>query len=185
MKDYIKLSNEKAYQLLNAGALILVSTASKQGDFDIAPIAWHCPIDYGKSTRLLFVCDKSHKTYQNILETNAFAISLPDINQLTIVKDLGSCSGSNTNKIEKFKIETADSEVINCKLPDDCIGYIECKVYKIIDDGEVALIFGESVQTKVDTNAYSSRLLTENEQCKPIYHLAGKAFATNSDTIYK
>ena len=185
MKDYIKLSNEKAYQLINSGALFLVSSVSKQGEFDIAPIAWHRPIDYDKTTRLLFVCDKAHKTYQNILETNEFALSLPDISQLSLVKELGSCSGTNTNKIDNFKIETIDTEFINCKLPDDCIGYIECKVYKIIDDGEVALIFGESVHTKVDTNVYSGRLLTENEQCKPIFHLAGKAFATNSDVIYK
>jgi flavin reductase (DIM6/NTAB) family NADH-FMN oxidoreductase RutF len=185
MRDYIKLANEKAYQLINSGALFLVSSVSKDENYDIAPIAWHCPIDYDKTTRLMFVTDKAHKTYQNILETKVFVISLPDMNQLQLVKDFGSCSGSNTNKFEKFKVETIDAEAVNCKMPDDCIGYIECKVYKVLEDGEVALVFGEAVQTKVDTNVYGSRLLTENEQCKPIYHLAGKAFTTIGDTIFK
>ena len=185
MKDYIKVSNEKGYQFLNSGALLLVSTIGLDEKYDIAPIAWYCPIDYDKFTRLLIVCDKKHHTLKNIQDTKQFAISVPDISQLQVVKDTGSCSGRDTDKIAKFNINVFDSEVVKVKLPVGAIAYIECKVYNIIFDGEVALIFGETVFVKADREAYNNRLLSETEAAKTIHHLGGKAFITTSDVIIK
>jgi flavin reductase (DIM6/NTAB) family NADH-FMN oxidoreductase RutF len=185
MKDYNRISNEKAYQLLNSGVLILVSTVSKDGNYNIAPITWQTPVDYDPVTRLLFVTDIAHKTFSNIEETKQFVISVPHFNQLEIVKQLGSCSGNEIDKIEKFNLEVMDAEMINCKLPVDCIGYIECKVYNIIKDKEVALVFGETVFAKVDPEAFNNRLLTETEAGKPIHHLGGKQFYTAIDAVKK
>ena len=185
MKEYIKVSNEKGYQFLNSGALILVSSVGLNKNYDIAPIVWCCPIDYDKFTRLLFVCDKKHFTYKNIQETKQFGISVPDISQLQLVKDTGGCSGRDTDKIAKFNINVIDSEIIDVKLPFGAIAYIECKVYNIIMDGEVALIFGETVFVKADREAYNNRLLSETEAAKTIHHLGGKAFITTSDIILK
>ena len=114
MKDYIKLSNEKAYHLLNSGALILVSTRDKKGNQNIASIAWQCPVDYDRATRLLFICDKDHKTFSNIEETNEFVISLPHISQVNLVKNLGSVSGKEVNKFTKFSVPTMADEKIKC-----------------------------------------------------------------------
>jgi flavin reductase (DIM6/NTAB) family NADH-FMN oxidoreductase RutF len=185
MKEYISIANEKAYKLLNTGALVLVCTVSANGQYNIAPIAWHCPVDYDPVTRLLFVTDQSHKTFSNIEETRQFVISVPHFGQVELVKILGSCSGHDTNKIDTLLIETIYAEVINCKVPLDCIGYIECQVYNIVKDKEVALVFGEAVRAKVDKEAFNNRLLSETEAGKPIHHLGGKLFYTASDVIKK
>jgi flavin reductase (DIM6/NTAB) family NADH-FMN oxidoreductase RutF len=185
MKEYQRISNEKAYQLLNPGAMVLISTVSSDGKFDIAPIAWHCPVDYDPITRLLFVTDLSHKTFENVDVTRQFVISVPHINQLEIVKKLGSCSGHDTDKIAKFNLDVFDAEMLNCKIPADCIGYIECKVYNIIKDRDVALIFGEAVFASADKEAFNNRILAETEHGKPIHHLGGKLFYTAYDALKK
>jgi len=183
MKEYINVSNNKAYQLLNTGALVLISSVSKEGKHNIAPIAWQCPVDFDPVTRLLIVCDKVHKSLKNIEETKQFAVSIPHISQLKLVKELGSCSGHTVNKLQKFNINTFETEKINCLVPTDCIGYIECKLYNIIMDGSVGLIFGEVVFSKVTKEAYHGRLLSESEAGKTIHHLTSKVFITTSDEI--
>jgi flavin reductase (DIM6/NTAB) family NADH-FMN oxidoreductase RutF len=182
-KEYIKISNDKAYKLLNTGALLLISTVSLEGKFDIAPVAWQCPIDYDRLTKLMFVCDKNHKTLKNISETGQFAVSIPHIDQLKLLKDLGSCSGHDTDKIQQFKVQVIETEKINCCVPVNCIAYLECKTSKISDEGNVALVFGNVIHAKVDKDAFNKRLLSETESGKTIHHVGGKIFITTSDHL--
>jgi flavin reductase (DIM6/NTAB) family NADH-FMN oxidoreductase RutF len=185
LKEYIKISNDKAYKLLNTGALLLISSVSIEGKFDISPIAWQCPVDYDRVTKLLFVCDKNHKTFKNISETEQFAVSIPHIDQLKLLKDLGSCSGHDIDKIQQFKIQVIETEKINCCVPVNCIAYLECKTSKIIDESNVAIIFGNVIHAKVDKEAFNRRLLSETESGKTIHHLGGKIFITTSDHLLR
>lgn len=185
MNTYKRIPNDKAYQLLNFGAVILVCTSNGNDHYDIAPVAWHCPIDYDPSTRLLIVIDKSHKTFENINYTKQFAIALPHSSQLSLMKELGSCSGHNTDKIKQFNIETYPLEKSNCLAPINCIAYIECNVYNIIYDGEVAMVLGEAINVQVHEEAYTNRILTETEAGKTIQHLGGKTFSTLSNELLK
>jgi flavin reductase (DIM6/NTAB) family NADH-FMN oxidoreductase RutF len=184
MKEYIRLSNDKAYKLLNSGALILVSSFDKKGQQDIAPIAWNCPVNYDPGTKLLFISDLAHKTYENIKETKKFVISVPHISQLKIVKELGCSSGHDTDKISKFNLKTIKAETNNCAMPEDCIAYIECDAYKLIEEEGVAIVFGDVKHVSVDKAAFSGRLLSESEAGKTIHHLGGKVFiSTGNETV--
>jgi flavin reductase (DIM6/NTAB) family NADH-FMN oxidoreductase RutF len=185
MKEYIKISNEKGYQILNSGALLLISSVSQDKKHDIAPIAWQCPVDFDPVTKIMIACDKEHKTFKNIQETKQFCISVPHIFQLKLVKDLGSCSGNDINKFEKFKLSTINCDIIECIAPDDCIAYLECKVYNINTNDSTGLIFGEVLSVKVDKLAYNGRLLSETEAGKTIHHLGGKVFITTGDQLIK
>jgi flavin reductase (DIM6/NTAB) family NADH-FMN oxidoreductase RutF len=184
MKDYIKVSNEKAYQLLNSGALLLISSISTDNKHDSAPIAWHCPVEYDPVTKIMIACDQNHKTFMNIRETKQFCVCVPHISQVQMVKDLGSCSGHQNDKLKKYGISTSSCETIDCIAPDDCIAYLECKVYNLIEDDGTGLIFGEVLYARVDKQAYSGRLLSETEAGKTIHHLGGKVFISPGDGIF-
>jgi flavin reductase (DIM6/NTAB) family NADH-FMN oxidoreductase RutF len=183
MKEYSLLAKEKAYQLLNTGALILVSTMSTDQQYDIAPIAWQCPVDFDPVTKILFVTDKNHCTFRNIVETRQFIISIPHIIQVKLIKDVGSCSGSDTNKFEKFKIAAFKGNKINCLIPEEVIGFIECKCYNIVEDVTVAIVFGEVISASVDKEAYSNCLLSEKPEGKTLHHLSGNKFIAPGDFI--
>jgi flavin reductase (DIM6/NTAB) family NADH-FMN oxidoreductase RutF len=185
MKEYISIPKDKAYHLLNFGPMILVSTVSADNKHNITPIAWQCPVEYDPTTRVLFVTDKDHKAFKNISETGHFIISVPHVSQLHLVKDLGSCSGNDTDKIEKYNINTFNGNKVNCVIPDDVIGFLECKLYKVVDEGSVAIIFGEVIAASADKEAYTGRVLTEKEEGKTIHHLGGSKFFSPSDTTIK
>jgi flavin reductase (DIM6/NTAB) family NADH-FMN oxidoreductase RutF len=183
MKNYVKISNEKAYHLLNSGALLLVSSTGSDKKHDIAPIAWQCPVEYEPVTKIMIACSTNHKTFKNIEETMQLCISVPHISQLKLVKELGGCSGHETDKFKKFELTAINCEIIECIAPDDCIAYLECKVYNIIDNDGTGLIFSEVLVAKVDKLAYNGRLLSETEAGKTIHHLGGKVFITTGDTL--
>ena len=183
MKTYKSVPLEKAYKLLNTGAIIIVGSKDKGGSPNLTPIAWNTLVDYDPVTRLLFVCDKEHKTYSNICDTLKFVVILPHVSQTELVKKLGSSSGSKENKIEKYKVETFVSNKYQIAVPMDSIGYLECKAYRILDEGAVGIIFGEVENAMVDSEAFSDRLLSEKEAGKTLHHLGGKVFIHPGDKV--
>jgi flavin reductase (DIM6/NTAB) family NADH-FMN oxidoreductase RutF len=183
MKTYKPISPEKAYKLLNTGAIILIGSVDSAGVTNLTPIAWNTLVDYEPVTRLLFVCDKGHKTYENISNTSHFVVVLPHSSQSELVKQLGSSSGKEVRKIEKFNVPFFASEKYQFPIPEDSIAYLECKVYRILDEGGVGIIFGEVEYAMADNLAFTDRLLSETEAGKTLHHLGGKQFIHPGDKI--
>ena len=50
---YLEIGLKAAYQLQNAGGLVLICTKGQEGRYDLAPVAWCCPLDYDRVSRLL------------------------------------------------------------------------------------------------------------------------------------
>ncbi|HEY9124940.1 MAG TPA: flavin reductase family protein [Bacteroidales bacterium] len=183
MENFQAVKNEKAYQLLNSGGLIIVCTVSSEGIYNMAPIAWHCPVDYDKTTRLLFVSDLQHKTYANIIDTKKFVIALPSANQVEMVKELGSCSGHKVNKIEHLHLSTFESPVLKIALPLDCIAYLECNLHSVVMQETVGIVLGDVINAFGQKDAYKGRLLSENLNAKTIHHLGSNNFITTADKL--
>ena len=130
---------------------------------------------------------KVHKTYRNILETNKFIAGMPHISQVEMVRQTGSISGEKTDKFKEFKIDCSIGENIDCKIPDNMVGYLECKVVEIFDTGHLALVLGEVVNASVNPEAFDlneERLLCEKPAGKCIYHMGGGKFLAPGDIIH-
>jgi len=183
MAIYLNIPPNEAYKLLNTGALVLVSTSDMEENLNITPISWHCPLDFEPVSKILFVTETKHKTYANIMETGKFVISIPHASQLPLVRNLGSCSGYEVNKIQKFNVEYSLSDKCQLPFPNGCIAYIECsKTREIIEDG-VAIVIGEVLNAKAIKGCYRDRLVSEKEMGKTIHHLGNDKFIQPGDMI--
>lgn len=183
MAIYLNIPANEAYKLLNSGALILLSTSDMEENLNLTPIAWHCPVDYEPVTKLLFVTDVKHKAYANIRETGKFLVCIPHVSQLSLVRNLGSCSGFDVNKLEKFNVEYSLSEKYQYPVPAGCIAYIECnKTREIIEDG-VSIIIGEVINAKAIKGCYRDRLVSEKEMGKTLHHLGNEKFFQPGDLV--
>jgi flavin reductase (DIM6/NTAB) family NADH-FMN oxidoreductase RutF len=183
-QNYVNIELSKAYKLLNTGAVGIICTRSVSGNYNMAPVAWITPIEYDPVTRVLIVLDKENKTCRNILDTGVYAVAIPHIEQVEMIKSLGSTSGNSHDKISELGISTFPATEIDVLLPKGCIGYIECKMYRSIEDESVMLMLGESVHATVLESAFNRRLLAEKPEGKAVHHLGGKVFVTSSDKIY-
>ena len=155
---YSTVPLDKAYTLLNCGGLILVCSKAAGGRYDLAPLAWSCPLDFEPSSRLLFVCDPGHATYENVAASGAFAVALPSPAQLDLVMKTGSVSGKTVDKFQEFKIEADRARKVDVLVPRGVGAWLECRLLRTVTEGSVALVFGEVLHAEARDEAWKERL---------------------------
>lgn len=180
---YIEIKKDKIYRLINTCPLLLIATVSKQKKYNVAPIAWVCPAEL-EPPRILICIDKGHVTFKNIKATGAFAAGIPDVNQIDIVKKTGGVSGKKVDKFEKFKISSFFSKKLKIKIPDKVIGYLECKIKKIISVENTAIVIGDIIYAAARYNAFDGEhLRAETKYAKALHHLGKNKFITYGNKI--
>ncbi len=145
MKDiqYNPVTLEKAYTLLNGGGVLWICTKGKEGRYDLAPIAWTCPLDYEPVTRLLFVCDPGHATFENLELQKEFIAALPTYQQKDLVLKTGNISGRTVDKFKEWDIPFSRGTGVDALVPQGVAAWLECKVIEIYRSGSVAIVCGE------------------------------------------
>jgi flavin reductase (DIM6/NTAB) family NADH-FMN oxidoreductase RutF len=156
--NYLDIPAPEAHRLICGGGLVLVCTKDDRGGYDIAPVAWTCPLDYEPTSRVLFVCDPHHQTFKNIEDSRAFALALPTPDQRELVKRTGSVSGRDTDKFKAFSIGYFSSEVIDVRIPESCAGWLECRHLRTVSEGSSSIVLGEVVHAKAVAEAWKLRL---------------------------
>lgn len=164
--EYTEYALTSAYELQNAGGIIFVCTRGASGKFDIAPVAWCCPMDSEGASKFLVVLDTGHKTYSDILETKEFAIALPCVAQLDLVNKCGSASGYAVDKYGEFGIEAFPGEKINVKLPVGIAGWIECTLICVNPVGTSGIVMAEALGAWASPDFWKMR----------IHYVAGSTF---------
>jgi flavin reductase (DIM6/NTAB) family NADH-FMN oxidoreductase RutF len=169
--DEVPLS--QAYELLAGGCLIWVCTRSAAGRYDLAPIAWNCPLDYEPSSRLLFVCDRKHATLENLRASGSFAIALPTSDQMDLVEKTGSVSGRERDKYLDFAIAAQAAKEVDALVPEGVAAWLECRLLRTVEEGSVAVVMGEVLRARARSEAWKLRLhyVSEGLRYRP-----GKAF---------
>lgn len=156
--DYLNIDLAEAYSLLNCGGLSWVCTRSARGLYDLAPIAWVCPLDYEPVTKLLFVSDPAHATCENAVSSAEFAVALPRPGQREACLRTGSVSGAERDKFEALGIDSFAAEKIDVRLPHGIAGWIECRLIRTVDEGSVRIVMGEAVAARAIAEAWKERL---------------------------
>ena len=179
MKKFKEVHLASANRLINHGPLVLVSTRDPEGAYDIAPIAWNCPV-HKDPPRLLTVIGSRHKTYENISKTGEFIVCVPHESQLDMVKKTGSVSGRDEDKFRLLDIDAFRGGSVDAMVPSECVGFIECRVFKSVSCGLADAVIGDILAAAVNEKAFDQRLLTETDAAKTLHHLGGKVFTVPS-----
>lgn len=156
--EYLEMPAKEAHSLLNCGGLILVCTKSVSGRYDLAPIAWSCPLDYEPTSRLLFVCDPAHATYENVLARKEFAVALPSFAQRAMAIETGSSSGRDGDKYERLGLEYFPAAKVDARIPQGVAAWLECKLLNTVSEGSVSIVMGEVLAARSVRDAWKERL---------------------------
>ena len=156
--EYIEWGLKDAYTLQNAGGLVLVCTKGADGRYDLAPVAWCCPLDYAPVSRFLCVLDTGHQTFRDIEASREFAIALPSANQKDLAMNCGSVSGSDVDKYGKFGIEAFQGKRVDVRIPAGVAGWMECSLSGLVVEGTSAIVMGDALHAEARENAWKERL---------------------------
>ncbi len=139
--EYEELSLDQAYTLQNPGGLVLLCT-SGSGRYDVAPVAWCCPYEYSPVSKLLVVCDISHRTFIDARSGGFFALALPPPSMRTLVEATGSVSGAEVDKFAQFSIPHFPGRRFDVRIPEGVVGWMECRLERVLEEGTSGILFG-------------------------------------------
>lgn len=154
--DYRSVPPKEAFSLLNCGGIVLVCTRSEAGRYDLAPIAWSCPLDYEPTSRVLFVCDPAHATHENLLAKREFALALPAFDQRDLVNAAGSSSGRDLDKYAGIASFAASK--VDARIPEGAAAWLECRLLRTVSEGSVSIVMGEVISASAVDEAWKKRL---------------------------
>lgn len=143
--DYASVALTEAYSLQNAGGLVLVCTkgqaaAEATARYDLAPVAWCCPLDYAPVSRILLVCDTAHRSFEDLAASKEFVLALPEAAQKDLVRHTGSISGKDVDKYGHFSIPAFRAGTVDALVPEGVAGWLECGLDTIYIEETSAIV---------------------------------------------
>lgn len=169
-----------AFRLINHGPTTLI-TSAHDGKCNIMAAAWVCALDFDPP-KISVVIDS--KTYtRGLMEAEGtFAINLPCVKQIEMVKKVGSISGRDlpgTDKFTEYGIETFAAYAISAPLVKECVAWLECKIIpEPHNQNTYDLFIAEVVAAHADERVFSGGRwhFEGHDALRTIHHVAGGAF---------
>lgn len=120
------LALSRAYQLLEPGPVVLVTTAHK-GRSNVMTMAWHMMVEF---TPPLVACIVSEAdfSFKALRATRECVIAVPSVRLARKVVGIGNCSGSDVDKFEKFALTPRPGRKVKAPLIAECFANLECRV---------------------------------------------------------
>lgn len=174
------IESKLIYRLLNHGPTTLI-TSAHAGQRNIMAAAWVCALDFNPP-KVTVVIDSKTYTRELIEAEGTFAINLPCVQQIEMVKKVGSISGfdlADTDKFAEYGIETFAAQAITAPLVTGCVAWLECKIIaEPHNQNTYDLFIAEVVAAHADARVFSDgRWHFEwHDDLRTVHHIAGGIF---------
>jgi len=136
MKE-IKIS--KAFTLLESGPVVLVTTNDGKKD-NVMTISWMMVMDF--TPRFAITTGPWNYSYAALRKVKECVIAIPTVDLIDQVVGIGTCSGADTDKFEKFMLTPLKAKQVQAPLIKECLAHVECKVFDIIRKYNIVVLDG-------------------------------------------
>jgi flavin reductase (DIM6/NTAB) family NADH-FMN oxidoreductase RutF len=132
-----KLKIGKAFTLLESGPVVLVTTYDGKKN-NVMTISWTMVLDF--TPRFAMTTGEWNYSFAALRKTRECVISIPTVDMLDKVVGIGTCSGEDTDKFEKFKLTPVKGKKVEAPLIKECLANIECSVAEIIKRHHIVVL---------------------------------------------
>jgi len=134
-----KLQISKAFTLMEAGPVILVTTNDGKKN-NIMTISWTMVM--GFTPIFAITTGPWNYSFAALCKMKECVISIPTVDILDKVIGIGTCSGADTDKFEKFMLTPLKGKNVKAPLIKECLANIECKVVDIVKKHNIVVLEG-------------------------------------------
>ncbi|MGO9014239.1 MAG: flavin reductase family protein [Dissulfurispiraceae bacterium] len=134
-----KMQLSKAFTLIESGPVVLVTTSDGKKD-NIMTISWTMVIDF--TPVFAITTGPWNYSYVALRKSKECVISVPTVDLLDKVVGVGTCSGADTDKFEKFGLTPVKGKYVRSPLIKECLANIECKVIDIVQKHNIVVLEG-------------------------------------------
>jgi len=173
---------------MNHGPTVLVS-AQHGGTQNVMAAAWACVLDFGKSTKVTVVLDKSTFTRGLIESSGYFALQLPTKAMASLTHALGSESAHDVpDKLQKNGVNILTMPGCDLPLVEGCAAWLACKLMPEPHNQQTYDLFiGEVVGAWADDRVFRDgrwRFEEASDDLRTIHHVAGGQFFVTGMAVH-
>jgi flavin reductase (DIM6/NTAB) family NADH-FMN oxidoreductase RutF len=144
-KIFTKRSNmkemqiSKAFTLMESGPVVLVTTSDGK-KHNIMTISWTMVMDF--TPIFAITTGPWNYSFAALRKSKECVISIPTVDMIDKIVGVGTCSGADTDKFEKFKLTPVKGKHVQAPLIKECLANIECKVIDIVKKHNIVVLEG-------------------------------------------
>lgn len=170
----------------------IVGTYDKMGKPNAATVAWG-GICCSKPPCVAISLRKATYSYGNIIEQEAFTVSIPSADYVREADYFGIVSGRDEDKFARTGLTPVKSDLVNAPYVKEFPVVLECRVLHTIEIGLHTQFIGEIMDVKADEECIGADGLPDVERVRPVIFLpehhryrlvgkdAGEAFSIGRD----
>jgi len=149
-----ELPISKAFTLIEPGPVVLITTNDGNKN-NIMTISWTMVVDF--TPLFAITTGPWNYSFAALQKTKDCVISIPAVDMLDKVVGVGTCSGADTDKFEKFRLTPVKGKHVRAPLIKECLANIECKVIDIVKKHNIVVL--EGVAAYFDNSRKEKRTL--------------------------
>jgi flavin reductase (DIM6/NTAB) family NADH-FMN oxidoreductase RutF len=134
-----KMQISKAFTLMESGPVVFVTTSDGKKN-NIMTISWTMVMDF--TPIFAITTGPWNYSFAALRNSKECVISIPTADMLDKIVGVGTCSGANTDKFEKFKLTPVKGKHVRAPLIKECLANIECKVIDIVKKHNIVVLEG-------------------------------------------
>jgi len=148
------LQLSKAFTLIEPGPVVLVTTNDGRKD-NVMTITWTMVLDF--SPLFAIATGAWNHSYTALRDTRECVLAIPTVDLIDTAVGIGTCSGKDTDKFEKFGLTRVKASRVRAPLIQECLANIECRIVDIIDRHNIVVL--EGVAAYFDTERAEQRMI--------------------------
>lgn len=130
---------DKAFTLMESGPVVLVTTHDGKKD-NAMTISWTMVNDF--TPTFAITTGPWNHSFAALRKTKECVIAIPAVDMLDTVIKVGTCSGADTDKFEKFALTPMKGRHVKAPLIRECLANIECRVVDIVRKHNIVVLEG-------------------------------------------
>ncbi|HLJ91812.1 MAG TPA: flavin reductase family protein [Gemmataceae bacterium] len=120
------LALPKAYQLLEPGPVVLLTTIRK-GRPNIMTMSWHMMVEFEPPLVACIVSDANY-SFAALRATRECVIAIPGVKLAEKVVQVGNCSGRDVDKFDAIGLTPRPAKHVKPPMVAECFANLECRV---------------------------------------------------------
>lgn len=149
-----ELALSRAFTLIEPGPVVLVTTRDGRKS-NVMTISWTMVLDF--TPVFAITTGAWNYSFKALKKTRECVIAIPTIDMLDTVVGIGTCSGADTDKFDKFHLTAQRAKVVGAPLIEECLANIECNVVDMIEKHDIVVL--KAVAAQIDSGRKEKRMI--------------------------
>jgi flavin reductase (DIM6/NTAB) family NADH-FMN oxidoreductase RutF len=129
----------KAFTLIEPGPVVFVTTNEGKKN-NIMTISWTMVVDF--TPEFAITTGPWNYSFVALRKSKECVIAIPTVDLLDKVVGVGTCSGADTDKFDKFGLTPVQGKYVRSPLIKECLANIECKVIDVVEKHNIVVLEG-------------------------------------------